>query len=243
MRIAGLAFGSLLSAGIALGNTYTVTTTADSGPGSLRQAITDANGNGGPDTINFNITGSGVHTITPATPLPTITDAVTINGYSQPGSSANSHPPNQGTNAVILIEIDGQNLPPSGTCLAATAAVTIRGLVINRCANSAIRISTAGGNGSVVAGNFLGTDPAGATRPGAQYAGVDVEGTSGVVVGGTNPADRNLISGNDTAQVLLGDSGGPNAVIKGNLIGTNAAGTAAIQGSFNYALVYIRNRT
>ena len=34
----------------------------------------------------FNITGSGVHTIAPADALPTITDAVTIDGYTQPGS-------------------------------------------------------------------------------------------------------------------------------------------------------------
>src|SRR5438094_308822 len=99
---------------IGLANTYTVTTAADSGAGSLRQAILDANGNAGADTIAFNITGSGVQTITPATSLPVITDAVTINGYSQPGASANTNGPNQGTNAVILIEIDGTNLSPGG---------------------------------------------------------------------------------------------------------------------------------
>jgi hypothetical protein len=243
MRVAGLAFGSILAAGIALGNTYTVTTTADSGAGSLRQAILDANANGGPDTIAFNIVGSGVQTITPIAPLPTITDAVTINGYTQPGAAANTHPPNQGTNAVILIEINGQNIGFGGNGLSATAAATIRGLAINRCPNSGIAISTAGGNGSIVAGNFLGTDPAGASRPGAQNAGVEIEAATGVVVGGTAPADRNLISGSDSAQVLIGDSGGSNTVIKGNLIGTNAAGTAAIQGQFNYSLVYIRNGT
>ncbi len=240
MRVAALALGSILAAGIALGNTYTVTTTADSGAGSLRQAILDANANGGPDTVAFNIVGSGVQTITPATPLPTITDAVTINGYTQPGASANSHPPSQGTNAVVLIEINGQNIGFGGNGLSATAVVTIRGLAINRCPSAGILISTTGGNGSVIAGNFLGTDPTGASRPGAQNAGVEIEAASGVVVGGTPPADRNLISGNDSAQVLVGDSGGNNTVVKGNLIGTNAAGTAAIQGSFNYALVYIR---
>ena len=87
--------------------TYTVTTTADSGAGSLRQAITDANGSPGHDDIAFNITGSGVHTIAPATALPTITDQVTIDGYTQPGASANTNGPSQGTNAVIQIEIDG----------------------------------------------------------------------------------------------------------------------------------------
>ena len=67
--------------------TFTVTNTNDSGAGSLRQAILDANANAGLDTIAFNIPGAGVHTITPATPLDTITDPVTIDGYTQLGSS------------------------------------------------------------------------------------------------------------------------------------------------------------
>ena len=54
--------------------TFTVTNTNDSGAGSLRQAILDANAQAGTDTISFNIPGGGVHTIAPATPLPTITD-------------------------------------------------------------------------------------------------------------------------------------------------------------------------
>jgi len=45
---------------------FTVTNTNDSGTGSLRQAILDANSMGG-GTITFNITGSGVHTISPLT--------------------------------------------------------------------------------------------------------------------------------------------------------------------------------
>src|SRR5262245_13861297 len=80
--------------------TYTVTTTADSGAGSLRKAIDDANANPGADSIHFNIVGSGVHTIAPATPLPAITGQVTIDGYTQPGASANTNGPSQGTNAV-----------------------------------------------------------------------------------------------------------------------------------------------
>jgi len=54
--------------------TFTVTNTADSGPGSLRQAILDANGNPGTDTIAFNISGSGVHTISPTSALPNLID-------------------------------------------------------------------------------------------------------------------------------------------------------------------------
>ena len=55
-----------------LPSSYTVTTTANSGVGSLRQAILDANANGGLDTIAFDIPGPGVQTITPAAELPII---------------------------------------------------------------------------------------------------------------------------------------------------------------------------
>ncbi|MFO7683031.1 MAG: hypothetical protein R6X34_23590, partial [Chloroflexota bacterium] len=58
--------------------TYTVTTTADSGPGSLRQAILDANANPGADTITFAIGASGSQqTIQPTSALPIITGPVT----------------------------------------------------------------------------------------------------------------------------------------------------------------------
>src|SRR5207248_6622024 len=71
---------------------FTVTNTNDSGTGSLRQAITDANVAGG--TITFNIPGGGVHTISPlSAPLPNIAQSITIDGYTQPGSSPNTNPP------------------------------------------------------------------------------------------------------------------------------------------------------
>jgi len=240
VRVASSTLVALLASAGAFATTYAVTTVADSGAGSLRQAITDANANPGADTITFAITGGGVHTISPATALPTITEALTINGYSQPGASANTNAPNQGTNAVIQIEIDGTNAGIFASGLRANAAVTVRGLAINRCLTGAGVYVGTGGDGSIIAGNFLGTDPTGSSRPGAQYYGVEVEGVPGVVVGGASPADRNLISGNDQAQVYIGDSGGPNTIVKGNLIGTNAAGTGSIPGFADYAQVYVR---
>ena len=54
----------------AFATTYTVTNTDDAGAGSLRQAILDANGNAGADTIAFAILGSGVHTIAPRARCP-----------------------------------------------------------------------------------------------------------------------------------------------------------------------------
>jgi hypothetical protein len=79
--------------------TFMVTNTDDGGPGSLRSAMIDAENTpnvGGPDRIEFNIPGSGVHVIQPTTPsgqqqaLPVIRDPVIIDGYTQPGASANT---------------------------------------------------------------------------------------------------------------------------------------------------------
>ena len=92
-------------------------TTATANDCSLRGAINAANNTSGADTINFNIPGSGVKTIqvdgddtTQAIDLPVITEAVTIDGYSQPGASPNS-PENElladGTDAKLLIELNG----------------------------------------------------------------------------------------------------------------------------------------
>ena len=110
-RLFGLAV-LLLAAGSLSAATFTVTSTADSGAGSLRQAILDANAMAGADTIEFNIAGSGVHTIVPATDYPAFTQSVTIDGYTQPGSSANTNGPGLPDNSVHLIEIDGTNTYP-----------------------------------------------------------------------------------------------------------------------------------
>src|SRR5205823_6177876 len=128
--------------------------TNDSGAGSLRQAITDANANTGTDTIAFNIAGAGVHTITPTTALPVITAPVIIDGYTQPGASMNTLA--NGDNAVLLIELDGTNAGGVISGLTITAgSSTVRGLVINRFTNHGIDLQTNGGN--VVTGNFIGT--------------------------------------------------------------------------------------
>jgi hypothetical protein len=111
--------------------TFTVTNTLDSGTGSLRQAILNANSNPGADTINFNIPGNGVHRISPTSALPGISEAVTIDGYSQPGASANSNPFGQGVNPTLLVELNGDNISwDSGLVIGAPNTV-IRGLVIN----------------------------------------------------------------------------------------------------------------
>src|SRR5690242_13169077 len=69
----------------AAASTYTVTSTADSGAGTLRQAILDGNSHPGGDSVRFNLPGSGVRTVAFTAPLPAVTDTVVINGRSQPG--------------------------------------------------------------------------------------------------------------------------------------------------------------
>src|SRR6266508_6827904 len=87
--------------------TFTVNNTSDSGAGSLRQAILDANATADADRIVFNIPGPNVHTISPLSSLPALTDdaGATIDGYSQPGSSPNTLA--VGDNAVLKIELNG----------------------------------------------------------------------------------------------------------------------------------------
>jgi hypothetical protein len=210
---------------------FTVTNTNDSGTGSLRQAITDANSMGG-GTINFNITGSGVHTISPLTVLPTITQTVTIDGYSQPGSSANTNPPTQGLNAVILIELSGA-LGGNFDGLTLNAAnCTVRGLVINSFQHDGIGVCA---DGNVIEGNFIGTNPAGtaALPNGAGGNGGIIFGFCGTpsncTIGGITLDARNLISGNIGNGIGLGDGSGN--TVQGNLIGTDVTGTLALGNS------------
>ncbi len=223
----------------AIAATFTVTSVADGGAGSLRQAILDANGNVGADTIAFNIVGSGVQTIAPGSALPTITDGVTIDGYTQPGSSSNTNAPEQGTNAVILIELDGTNTGVGSEAAvlffaAGSGGSAVRGLAVNRGHYAGIRLS--GVAGMAIDGNFIGTDPSGAVSHGNNNFGIlGNNGPSNVTIGGTTPASRNLISGNGTSGINFGSGGlgGTGHLIQGNLIGTDATGGNALAGAQN----------
>jgi len=233
IRLVGGLVLALASAPLAA-NTFTVTNTNDTGAGSLRQAITDANANPGADTIHFDITGSGVHTIAIASSLPAITSPVTIDGYSQTGSAANTNGPALGTNAQIMIEIDGTNatFPDSNLqFVAGSAGSLVKGLALNRNHFRAA-IAIYGVANITVQGCFIGTDPTGTSVPGTELYGVLLDqSATGAKIGGTNPGDRNLFGGGQQAGVAFGNefsAGGDGHVVQGNLIGTNAAGTGSL---------------
>ncbi len=207
--------------------TFVVTNTANSGPGTFRQAILDANATPGTDTINFNLPGAGVQTISPTNSLPDITNTLVINGFSQPGSSANTLA--NGDNSVHLVRLDGiyvTNISPVGLNFPSVGASgsSVRGLVIVRFYN-AIKINEAAG--FTIAGNWIGLDVNGIAR-GTSLEGIRIDSffNNGFnhVIGGTTPADRNVISGNRYGIYFAGATTG-NSFVQGNFIGTDPTGT------------------
>ncbi|MBI4547122.1 MAG: hypothetical protein HY707_04025 [Ignavibacteriae bacterium] len=199
------------------GNVYLVTTTDDAGPGSFRQAITDANANSGLDTIRFNI-GSGLQTITPRTQLPDITSPVVIDGTTQPGFSG-----------TPIIELNGSNVFDGLRIFAGNS--TIRGLVMNRFQATAIYMSTLGEN--VIETNFIGINAAGDSAMPNQGNGVFIDSSSNNRIGDITSAARNVISANVKPNIAIAFSGSTGNIVRGNYIGTDRAGSIDLTDSTN----------
>ncbi|MEG4466823.1 DUF4347 domain-containing protein, partial [Microcoleus sp. AT9_B5] len=218
--------------------TFTVTNTADAGPGSLRDAITQANATAAPPhNINFAIPGAGVQTIAPLTALPPITTPLSINGFSQPGAAAATAT----APATVLIELSGASpgLVANGLTLQGSG-INVQGLSINRFSDSGIAILGNTSTGNVVRGNYIGTNPAG-TAALANGFGV-FNNAPGNRIGGNSAADRNVISGNTADGVLILGGIGGNQVL-GNYIGTNATGTTALPNNSGVTLNGVPNNT
>ncbi|MBK7706527.1 MAG: carboxypeptidase regulatory-like domain-containing protein [Acidobacteria bacterium] len=204
---------------------FVVTNTNDSGPGSLRHAIINSNLAPGTQTISFNIPGAAPFTIAPNTELPVLSQPVTIDGTTQPGFSS-----------TPVVEISGANIPagpPTRGLRVSGGSSTVRGLVLNRF-GSEIFISS--GIGNVIEGNYLGTDITGATRLSTTASSVVIQFSNDNLIGGSSAAQRNVIATGITV------SGNGNT-IRGNYIGTNAAGTAAIGLNVGIDLGYSSTNT
>lgn len=190
--------------------------TDGSGNCTLRAAIQEANALSGADRIHFNIPGGGPFIIlVSGSPLPTLTDPVTLDALTQPGASCSSWPP------TLLIQLDGSAAGFGADGLQITAGnSTVRGLIIRQFSGDGIQITTNGGN--VIECNFIGTAVAGNSG-----SGVLINDSPNNRIGGSTTSARNLISRNDGGVQITGEASDNNTVA-GNYIGTDANGTAAL---------------
>jgi hypothetical protein len=224
----------VLGTGMARATIFVVTNANDSGAGSLRQAITDANNtanSGGPDTINFSIAGSGVHTINLASPLPVITDPVQIFGITQTGY--NNSP---------LIELKGTNAGTGADGLRITAGGSIvAGLAINSFNGDGVQVSLKGGN--TISDNQI-------TGNGGFGVRINAANTNSIAGGFLGGPAIQVISGNTSGGVLIehtltkfqiGEAGTGNILTR-NYIGLNAAGTQALGNSIGVLIQTANNR-
>jgi hypothetical protein len=214
---------------------------------TLRAALREANAHPGPDTIAFAIPGTGVQTITVAAgnPLPTLLDTtggITIDGYSQPGSAPNTDP--LVSNAAIMVNIVGPGTTAQTDGLTITSSGNVvRGLAISDF-QTKIKLFGSGATDNVVTGNFIGTNAAGTTGVPAicqtstdptivarckQSDGVAMtQGPSRNHIGGTSPAERNIISGNSQTGVAFYLEATEHNVVQGNIMGLNPSGTGGL---------------
>lgn len=195
---------------------FVVTNANNHGTGSLRDAIVNANATPGLDTIVFNIPGTGVKTINLLIALPEITERVVIDGTTQPGYAG-----------TPLIELDGlgvsNNNSSHGLVIKASNS-TVRGLSIGNFRNGH-GILLDGSSNNTIQANYVGVAANGTTAR-QNFRGIVLANSNNNVIGGTAAANRNVISGNSATGIEI--TGNAN-VVQGNFIGTNAAGTEALQ--------------
>jgi len=195
---------------------FSVTSNADDGPGSLRQAIIASNTAGGSNTITFNLC-AGQTTIIVASALPAVTTPTFINGTSEPGYAG-----------TPLIMISGSALlgdvPNNGLTISASNS-TVSGLSITSFFDGAAVEMT--GNNDVVDTDFLGVDTTGGTPStfpistgfaDANLLGVSADGTNGIV-------RNSLLSNNFTSGVKVTGNG---TQVYNDKIGTDVTGAVAL---------------
>ncbi len=209
--------------------TFVVSSLADSGPGSLRDAILRANAHVNSvadptDRIEFSVAG----TITVASAL-TLNDSsggTVIDGRTAPGWSSSTGTP--------VVALHGPGATSNVTGLNLTSANNaVWGLQIDSF-TVGIDVSGAGATGNLIAGNYIGTDGVVAVR---NATGITVQlGASSNTIGGTTADARNVISGNGTG-ISFVHNNTQNNVVEGNYVGTDASGTVAI-GNTTYGVYF-----
>ncbi len=216
-----------------------VTNTKDSGVGSLRAAIFYAIDHAN-TTVTFNIATNdpghvgSVYVIQPSDVMTTLGPGTIIDGSTQP----NGNP--DGPSIVLDGSVGPQPDYPAPAFYLSGANAMIRSLSICNSPVDGIQIAGAGATGNTIAGCFFGLDPTGTIAAPNTYSNVSLtNGAHGNTIGGTTPAARNILSGNDTTGIFVADAATTNNIVTGNYIGTDRTGTMAVGN--NYAGVIIAN--
>ncbi|NIM94969.1 MAG: hypothetical protein GTO18_14810 [Anaerolineales bacterium] len=229
---------------VAQEKTILVTSTADAGPGTLRQALLEAVSG---DTIRFDpsifpLTNPATISLT-NNPLPSITQVnltidatdagVILDGSGMPGGSgleikSNGNVikglwilnfPDQG---ILIFEssenlIGGINASPGGPCTGDCNIINNK--------NFGVLIQGEGSTGNIVSGNYIGSDATGKVGMRSQNQGIGmIEGARNNFIGGDSDSERNLISGNLNAGVLISGGSTMNNTVRGNWIGLYVEG-------------------
>ena len=210
--IAGLLFLPAISAHAM---SFVVTTAADTGQGSLREAIAGANANPGADDITFAIPGSGAQTISPASPLPAITEQVSLDATTQPSASCVSWPP------TLLVRLEGSGAGPttSGLTVSAGTGTVIKGFIFRNFNGDGVSLSSPA-SGTTVTCNAIGTTPDASATVGNVGAGVAIRST-GPAPASPTTISNNIIMNNGGPGVLV-DPGARLVSIRNNRINVNA---------------------
>jgi len=174
--------------------------------------------------------------LNPASGALAITDRVIIDGYTQSGASQNTLAVGQNANLRIELTSIGADGDSGLSFRTGASGSTVRGLAINAFDFAGVWIDP-GVNNITIQGNFLGTDITGTIDLGNAGAGVEVR-SSNNLVGGPNPADRNVLSGNNYSGVSIAHASADNNQVVGNYIGVNAAGVGALGNSIFGVVIY-----
>lgn len=222
--------------------THTVTNIADGGPGSLRQAIVDANASPGGDRIEFDIPDhlcSDPCVIRPGVALPPLTGGgIIIDGFSQSGAFR----PAQAGTGVIRVVLDGSGVENQSGLTIVSAGNVVEGLAIHSFGWNGVAIAGPDARGNRIVGNHIGVSAHGVGRESRRANGFDGVfvglGASGNTIGGDLFTERNVISGNGWAGVGIHGADTTGNHVAGNLIGLDAMGATAIRNSLDGVRIY-----